>query len=375
MTYIELLPLIFRAPISEDGWGSALEALKVFFKADLAILTLRSSPGRNDSGLTHTSNGFPDAALEWLPAITQIDGTFLKESAQQLPRTSVFRCDLTNEEQSASSFRAWGKRHGFNQTISGLLWENGPHVGFLSLMRRDELSFSDSEEVQLSNLLPHWASAIELQRTLDQNKLERDSAYAVLDSLSLGVLLTLEDGTVVHSNGPAQDLLAEGDAIRISENRLVLPDGAEPELKEYVEKQLARAARMDSILSGAMSVKFKLPRTNGAPIWMSLGPLKRSAHDAQSMAPEPHKPTAAVFLLDPSLLPELSSKGLEMAYGLTTAESHLAVSLADGDSLQEAAAKAGRSEATFRKHLQSIFAKTETHRQSELVALILRRIT
>ena len=58
-------------------------------------------------------------------------------------------------------------------------------------------------------------------------------------------------------------------------------------------------------------------------------------------------------------------------FGLTFAESHLAVRLAEGRTIAEAAKIAGVSMATARTHLRNIFSKTATSRQSELALLLL----
>jgi DNA-binding CsgD family transcriptional regulator len=58
------------------------------------------------------------------------------------------------------------------------------------------------------------------------------------------------------------------------------------------------------------------------------------------------------------------------SYGLTPAEARLVESLVQTGSLKRAAALAGRSYYTFRAQLQSVFAKTGTHSQAELIRLI-----
>jgi DNA-binding CsgD family transcriptional regulator len=63
---------------------------------------------------------------------------------------------------------------------------------------------------------------------------------------------------------------------------------------------------------------------------------------------------------------------LAQTFGLSPAESKLASLLATGTSIEQAAEELGLARATVRNQLQAIFAKTATHRQSELVALLSR---
>jgi DNA-binding CsgD family transcriptional regulator len=58
------------------------------------------------------------------------------------------------------------------------------------------------------------------------------------------------------------------------------------------------------------------------------------------------------------------------AFGLTPAEARLAVIIGQGHSPEQAAEILVVSVVTARNQLKAVFAKTETHRQSELVALL-----
>ena len=80
---------------------------------------------------------------------------------------------------------------------------------------------------------------------------------------------------------------------------------------------------------------------------------------------------AALFVSDPGSGPVTSAIVLQALYGLTPAEGRLAHQLATGASLEEAAARLGLRLETVRSRLKVIFQKTDTHRQADLVRLIL----
>lgn len=63
---------------------------------------------------------------------------------------------------------------------------------------------------------------------------------------------------------------------------------------------------------------------------------------------------------------------LSQTFGLTPAEARLASIMATGISIERAADHLGLSQATVRNQLKAVFAKTATHRQSELIALLSR---
>ncbi|MFB3078283.1 MAG: helix-turn-helix transcriptional regulator [Lysobacterales bacterium] len=61
-------------------------------------------------------------------------------------------------------------------------------------------------------------------------------------------------------------------------------------------------------------------------------------------------------------------------FGLTRAEARLAMQLANGATLDEAAEKLHISRNTVKSHLSSVFSKTGVTRQTKLIQLILRSV-
>jgi DNA-binding CsgD family transcriptional regulator len=65
---------------------------------------------------------------------------------------------------------------------------------------------------------------------------------------------------------------------------------------------------------------------------------------------------------------------LRNRFDLTPAETRLVVLLVTGASLKSSAKALGVGYETVRRHLKSVFLKTGTHRQAELVLTVLRAI-
>ncbi len=88
-----------------------------------------------------------------------------------------------------------------------------------------------------------------------------------------------------------------------------------------------------------------------------------------------HRPTVAVFIRDPDSPPYASMEMIRNMFGLTRAETSLAMLLADGLNLEEAAAELGITKNTTRAQLRHIFAKTGVSRQTALIRLLLSSAT
>lgn len=68
---------------------------------------------------------------------------------------------------------------------------------------------------------------------------------------------------------------------------------------------------------------------------------------------------------------DISPDAIRQQYGLTRAETRLALSLAEGNSVRQAAQSMGIGYGTARVYLKSVFGKTDAHTQAQLVARIL----
>jgi DNA-binding CsgD family transcriptional regulator len=79
-----------------------------------------------------------------------------------------------------------------------------------------------------------------------------------------------------------------------------------------------------------------------------------------------------LILVDLEDTPRPTPDTLQKIFGLTPTEAKLAIEIACGKSLDEIAKSHGATIATVRKHLAALFAKTHTHRQADLMALLAR---
>ena len=77
-----------------------------------------------------------------------------------------------------------------------------------------------------------------------------------------------------------------------------------------------------------------------------------------------------IALLDRAVRPEPNPQTLQEIFGLTSAETRLAIEIARGGAPLDIARILHLRRTTIRSQLASIFAKTETKRQAELVALL-----
>lgn len=188
-------------------------------------------------------------------------------------------------------------------------------------------------------------------------------ATEAFNRVSLGMFLLDSERRVVFANQTGRAILDEQDGLLLSSGLL---RGATPketnQLKALVDDALAAALRGAAPGDGEGGVA--LPRPSGARSLVTLVcPLQRPA-DAG-----PEHPAVVVFVSDPERKPRIPTDLLSRLYGLTPAETRLAVALAEGQRLDEIAENFGVARTTIAFHLRSLFRKTDTNRQADLVAL------
>ncbi len=94
----------------------------------------------------------------------------------------------------------------------------------------------------------------------------------------------------------------------------------------------------------------------------------------QALWEEPEPPAALIFVTDPEREHVVPSQVLQRLYGLTGAESEMAMLIAQGHGLAYAAEQLRVTLNTAKTHQRQIFAKTGVHRQAELVRLLLTNL-
>jgi DNA-binding CsgD family transcriptional regulator len=182
----------------------------------------------------------------------------------------------------------------------------------------------------------------------------------LLDCIGCAALLLDGSGAVTGANARAQNLL--GTDLSIRRGRLTAADHASNERLQ----NLVRSALVSMVVKDDLPQPALVARREGRPIVVQVLP-------AAGLAGALGETTRAILLLTClDARPELPESRLMLLFGLTPAEARLAARLGTGETLEEVAEALQVSLGTARNQLKAIFAKTETNRQAELIALLWR---
>jgi DNA-binding CsgD family transcriptional regulator len=192
---------------------------------------------------------------------------------------------------------------------------------------------------------------------------EDDVTECLLRRLLQAVVLVDPIGTVARMNERAAAIIAQGDGLKVHHGVLRC---ARPADTVALHRLIGDVVRRDGYEDGTMRCGLRIQRPVGRrPLTVLVTALRDRDAPANSEA------VIAVFVTDPEDAPALDVQLLRDWYGLTPAEARLAALLASGLSLHDIVERLGIAANTARTHLKSIFGKTETRRQGELIRLLL----
>ena len=225
--------------------------------------------------------------------------------------------------------------------------------------------FSAGEIELVRQVHPHLIRSLRLGQKFFAIRRVEAGAVEFLDRSPRAVFLVDQDGRVRHANPPAERLVAAGDGITLFRGRLgSVSTDASQRLRALIQQ--ASQAEVEHRRGGAMII-----RTSGRRLPLSVIVAPVSAHRSAVFQ---ENPSIIVCVTDPEAGVALPQQQLCDLFGLTAAEARVALELVEGGSPREISEKLGVSFYTVRAHLVRIFDKTQTKRQSELVALTLRTI-
>jgi len=218
--------------------------------------------------------------------------------------------------------------------------------------------FSRDELSRLGSLVDCLRSAGQLALRLGAVAVERGMAQ--IDAMDRAAMLVDGAGRVKHLNRPGEALRGEG--LRLVAGR---PSWREPAGHEQLSRLIAAA--LSRSFGHPVPESAVLPRSNGRkPVVARATPLIGAAQDVFHTA-------CAIIIFDDLERPAPPAPDLlRRTFGLTAAEARLASHLAAGQDLETAAELCRITRETARGYLKSVFAKTGTRRQGELVALLAR---
>lgn len=264
-----------------------------------------------------------------------------------------------SERRSSDYYRGFAELHDIPHSVGWRISENGDTYIFAGFRSRDMGLPSEEDLARVSTIMGRASTAAMI--SANAARIRTRGLIEGLESANSKAIALGHGGVVLGLTAPAQRLMTAdfkiergrlwaraADAARVlGRLNAALKDAEEPLPGRFI---ISRRGRKRGIV--AMPVR-----------------ASEAARDAFRNV------RAVLVLKDLDARPDLDEAPLRALFGLTHAEANVALLVTSGLSPGEIAERRGVEVDTVRTVLKSIFHKTDTHRQNELTALVLRAMS
>lgn len=360
--FSQLVGEVYEGALDPKLMANALKSFLKLYDANYVTLILRV-PDQPDMGVMIIAGDIEGAGDVSYMTYPQTDTPFVNQ-----PLDRVFAVDdimTSTEWEHSAYFKAFcGPNDVYHVMGADISTPDGGKLRFRITRPKRSPNFSADERALCGMFLPHLRRALQLHNLLDRSESLSELYSQAISRLSVATLVLDESGSVLRVNPVAQEILARSDGLKLVGGRL---EATYPSDNRELQRLIRGAFSPDAPKSAeAMSVT----RPSGL---VNLGVVVESI-PSLDWAEEKGQPAALVYIRDASSKSLASEVVTKQLFNLTKAETALAMELANGLSLEEAAEVLNIRRNTARAHLRSIFSKTGVRRQTELVRILLNSV-
>lgn len=374
MYYDELVELIYKIPLGQESWNSFAEKLNQILDASLVqiaaidlkyqVMSYCVGKGTMPDDLLAVAQikhlHYPVEAdprwpqilnpnrQGWYQSHTHIDDVYIQSS--DLYQTILLPIGL------------------YYLAVHDLLWDEDLCVVFGVHTSKERQPLNRKELGFLDRLLPHLRRIVMLQKHIYEFSNKAIVGFTLIDKLMQPIMLLNLSGQISHLNIAAKQLVNKNKILKIENNRLILPEPYQSQLIQNLQ-HIEYLFKLKQLLSEQIldDSCIKITDQNNEVLYI-FATLLVSEQEIKAFG---IRPSVMLTFYHPSHSSTVDVHLLHTAFNLSPAEARVALLLLEGDLPKEIATKHQVHLDTIRKQLQSIYKKTSTSRQAELVKLLL----
>jgi DNA-binding CsgD family transcriptional regulator/PAS domain-containing protein len=359
---LTLIGLLYESALDERLWAGMADNLAKAFGAPSTSLKIYH-PNQANADILQLTGNFAVAAtdLAWSEHWHRNDLWVQEATRRKLTGVGTSELLLSDAELVRTAYYNEWLRPLMIHSMVGALVPLGQDATCSIGIHRPQGSahFTQDDVRNLNTLIPHLQLALRLRRHLHHTDLGMQALDQALDTTHLAIVAVTPEAKVLFANKAAENLLQQGGHLLVSAGRLCThPVRDDAELRRQI-----RAATQ--LTPNSPPCAMTLGQGGPKPLSLAFVPLTHRAQELNTNSPA----TLVLIrgLTDPT---DKSAEVLRQLFGLTPSESRVAIALAQGLALEDMARRFGIGLGTVRTHLKSAMAKTGTHRQPQLVALV-----
>lgn len=368
-TFSDLVGSIYDSAVDPGHWPATLTAVSHALDLNNGALNLFDMP--NLRPLLNIETGVPPdyagKVTEYMPEVAVLWNGILFNTDRPLDEPAVAMQERPELYRSLDVFREWAQPQGLCDLMGLSMIRSPDRVAGVGFGRHERFGLIGEREVAgVRQLAPHLRRAVTISDLLETVTIAAANFEALLDALSIGVALVDGRGQVVHANSACHTLLSARGAVRLEHGAL---HARQPQADAALSRAIGLAAHGDTVI-GAAGIGLPAATSNGAAVVAYVLPLSSSAASGSGSRAWVRGSVAGVFLTHKEFPATIPTEVLMALFDLTPAEARVLAKLVQGGSPAKVAAELGIAELTVRTHLERLFGKTGTHRQSDLIGMV-----
>ena len=367
-----LIGSIYEAALDSSRWSAFLADFSTRMGSQSALIWAHDfsdhSVELQGSGATlSTCYGFDPAALETFASYYSqtnvwMEDPRLHQSGQVVTSSSLYP---DHRLKKTEYYNDWLRPQDFFYSSAAVVDKQDDRSFNVTLIRSERAGgYTPEEQRIIAALIPHLQAAFLLHRRLYRLDALSQTSIGVLETSPFGVVLLDENARLVHANTLAHGLAKRSGLLRFGAQGQVR--ASYPAEDARLQRYLHFAVRTgDGHGQGDSGGTLRLRSLEGSRLDLIVTPLPSWA------SPFGERSAAAIFISNPQATIGSLAQMLSSLYGMTPAEGRLTEALVNGLTPQEYAERQQLSLHTVRAQFKSAAAKAGTHRQADLVRIVL----
>ena len=372
----DLIGVIYEAASAPERWGDIVRKIRLATHSHFGMLWL-GNPNCSVEEFAANQGNFLAFEHENFSSLSDFEGFVLRRQdpsltepyAQLAHRVPLRRAVVGHEFVPIDEFKKTEFYHqvaapaGNVHLLGSIMSRRNGRIDAITFYRPDKAWNYGPAELRLIDVfIPHIRRSLSLYKELQKAGLQAAVLQNSIDALTSALILLNHNGKVVFLNAAAGRLLERTRGLRVVRDRLCAARHVDTlQLERLIKEATGTNGRRP--IGGAVTIQQAFGEQS---LQVAAAPLPL---DNEATLVSDLKAAALLIIHDPSEQSHVPQTLIRSMFGLTPAEARLLLAVSNGQSLKEYCDEHHVTHNTARTHLRTVFAKTSTSKQSDLVRL------
>ena len=360
---LPVIPKIYDCILDPGGLAELGEALVRLAGGHTGAL-VSYRPDRSYFWSDMSYNVDPSAQEAYLKRFDRISPFHsLEKLAQPGQIVTASELIVSDEYQKSVFYNEFAKKRDHWDYLGIMISKGTGTMAGYAIMRPHKRGLITPLEIERMKLIaPHLQRAFLVRDFLNEQKMQVDVMEKAIAGAGFGLVLATATGWIAYANCAAESLLRTRRGLQSEHGRI---SATESKAAQKLQALISAASHAtgDALPGGSLLI----PDEEGtASLVLHIVPITPSS---STILLSKEQSFAGIFIVDRRSGTNDRVKNFAALFRLTPGETRVLAELISGEGIARVSDRLKITELTARTHLKHITAKTDTHRQAELVKL------